>query len=43
MKVNLGYAYMYARDVIKGKWFEAEPYMMKSEYLWKLYWDFITG
>jgi hypothetical protein len=27
----------YARDVIKGRWPEAEPYLMKTPYFWTMY------
>lgn len=30
-------AYLYARDVIKGRWLEAEPFIEKNEYVWGLY------
>jgi len=36
---NLAYAYYYARYVIKGRWLEAEPTIMKDSDSWRLYKD----
>jgi hypothetical protein len=31
------FAYYYAKDVVKGRWLEAEPYIMKDSYWWDRY------
>ena len=34
---NPNSAYLYARDVIKGRWLEAEPTIQKDASIWKEY------
>ena len=34
---NPKYAYWYSRDVIRGRWTEAEPYLIKDKFSWDIY------
>jgi len=34
---NPKYAYLYARDIIKGRWPEAEPNLIKDKFSWDIY------
>jgi hypothetical protein len=37
IKRECPFAYRYARDVIKGRWYEVEPYIQRSPLWWSEY------